>query len=82
MPRKLVRMKAHVIDIESRKVRNIPESARRSLRGRSFCVVYATDSFSVGQGLPLDATSLLDVFTAVIAGKARQLRHILSNAHY
>ena len=76
-----VRMKAHAIILESRKVRNIPESAQRPLRGRYFCGFYATDLFSVGQGLPLDATSLLDVFTAVLAGRASQLRHILSNTH-
>ena len=64
---------------ESKKVRNIPGSAQRSLRGTS--VFYTNDSCSVGQELPLAATGLLDMFTIVLAGKnkstASQLKRLV-----
>ena len=44
-------MKRHAVALESRKVRNIPGSAQRSLWGTS--VFYTNDSCSVGQELPL-----------------------------
>ena len=56
-----IRVKAHVIVFESRKVRNISGSAQRSLRVTF--VFDANDSCSVGQELPLAATGLLDMFT-------------------
>ena len=72
-------MKGHVIAPESRKVRNIPGSAQRSLRGTS--VLYTNDSCSVEQELPLAATGLLDMFTIVLTGKnkptAPQLKQLL-----
>ena len=54
-----VGVEGHAMALESRKVRNIPGSAQRSLRGTF--VFYANDSCSVGQELPPTATGLLDI---------------------
>ena len=67
------RVIGHEIALESKKVRSIPGSAHCSLRGTS--VFYTNDSCSVGQELPVAATSLLDMFTIVLAGKTTQLSH-------
>ena len=74
-----VRVKGHVIALESRKVRNISGSAQRSLRGTY--MFFASDSCSVGEELPLAATGLLDMITIVLAGKRKptesQLKQLL-----
>jgi hypothetical protein len=74
-----VRVKCHVIALESRKIRNIPGSAQHSVRGTS--VFYASDSCSVGQELPLAATGLLDMISMVLARKGKptesQLKRLL-----
>ena len=74
-----VRMKGHVIALESRTVRNIPGSAKCSLLGTS--VFHTNDSYYFGQELPLAPTGLLDMFTIVLAGNNKptssQLKRLL-----
>ncbi|CAN0404449.1 unnamed protein product [Laminaria digitata] len=74
------RVKEHVVALESRRMRNIPGSAQRSLRGTS--VFYANDSCSVAKQLSLTAARLLDMFTVVLVGNHKpttsQLRMLLS----
>ncbi|CAN0433077.1 unnamed protein product, partial [Laminaria digitata] len=74
-----VRVKGHVIALKSKKIRNVPGSAQRSLRGTS--VFYASDSCSVAQELPLAATGLMDMISTVLAGKGKptesQLKRLL-----
>ena len=64
-----VRIKGHVIALESRKVNNAGGTAKRSLRGTS--VFYANNSSSVATELPLAATDVLDMMTVVLAGKKK-----------
>ncbi|CAN0491786.1 unnamed protein product, partial [Laminaria digitata] len=61
-----VRVKGHVIALETRRMRNIPGSAQRSLRGTS--VFYANDSCSVAKQLPLAAAGLLDILLSSSSG--------------
>ena len=74
------RVKEHVVALESRRIRNIPGSAQRSLRGTSS--FYANDSCSVEKQLPLAAAGLLDMFTVVLVWNHKsttsQLRMLLS----
>ncbi|CAM9546179.1 unnamed protein product, partial [Laminaria digitata] len=56
----------HVVALESRRMRNNPGSAQRSLRGRS--VFYANDPCAVAKPLPLAAAGLFGMFTAVLVG--------------
>ncbi|CAB1106336.1 unnamed protein product [Ectocarpus sp. CCAP 1310/34] len=64
-----IRTKGHVVALESRRVNNIPGTAKRSMRGTS--VFYANNSSSVATELPLAATGLLDMITVVLAGKKK-----------
>ncbi|CAN0481200.1 unnamed protein product, partial [Ectocarpus sp. 12 AP-2014] len=64
-----IRTKGHVVALESRRVNNIPGTAKRSTRGTS--VFYANNSSSVAKELPLAATGLLDMITVVLAGKKK-----------
>ncbi|CAM9418929.1 unnamed protein product, partial [Laminaria digitata] len=60
------RVKEHVVALEPRRMRDIPGSAQRSLRGTS--VFYANDSCAVAKQLPFAAAWLLDMFTVVLVG--------------
>ncbi|CAM9698129.1 unnamed protein product, partial [Ectocarpus fasciculatus] len=64
-----IRTKGHVVALESRRVNNIPGTAKRSMRGTS--VFYANNSSSVATELPLAATGLLDMITVVLAGEKK-----------
>ncbi|CAB1114899.1 unnamed protein product [Ectocarpus sp. CCAP 1310/34] len=59
----------HMFAGSTRRVNNIPGTAKRSMRGTS--VFYAKNSSSVATELPLAATGLLDMITVVLAGKKK-----------
>lgn len=62
-----VRIKGHIIALESRRVRNVPGTAKRSLRGTS--VFYANDASSVAKKLPLASTDLHGMITVILPGR-------------
>ncbi|CAM9280867.1 unnamed protein product, partial [Ectocarpus sp. 12 AP-2014] len=64
-----IRTKGHVVALESRRVNNIPGTAKRSMRETS--VFYANNSSSVANELPLAVTGLLDMIAVVSAGKKK-----------
>ncbi|CAM9569145.1 unnamed protein product, partial [Ectocarpus sp. 4 AP-2014] len=64
-----IRTKGHVVALESRRLNNIPVTAKRSMRGTS--VLYAKNSSSVANELPLEVTGLPDMITVVLAGKQK-----------
>lgn len=74
-----VRVKGHVVALESRNVQNVPGSAQRSIRGTS--VFYSSNSCSVATELPLAESGLLDMITVILTGSRvpteEQLRRLL-----
>lgn len=61
-----VRVKGHVVAVESRKVGNVQGSAQRSIRGTS--VFYSSNACSVAEELPLVESGLLSMITVILTG--------------